>query len=204
MSLPLHTKSHPRRAFSLVEMLVVILLVSVLMTLMVPAVNALLGISGPRGGVNSLAAAIDNAKLAAMENGVTVYLAFPTSSTNTENAYSHMVVFREAKPNDSRPFTPLTRWMAFPRGVFFESDHLVNVDTGPEMLPPLQGEDLQNFRAIAFDCFGRLVGRTQPATIRIGEKADPTGDFIGEGEPHFRVTVQPLTGRSSVEQIVNN
>jgi prepilin-type N-terminal cleavage/methylation domain-containing protein len=198
------SKSSKANAFSLVEMLVVILLISILMTLMVPAVNALLGISGPRGGVNSLAAAIDNAKLAAMENGVTVYLAFPTSSTNTENAYSHMIVFREAKPGDSRPFTPLTRWMAFPRGVFFDSTDLVDIDAGSENLPPLQGEELQNFQAMAFDCFGRLVGRTQPATIRIGEKADPTGDFIGEGEPHFRVTVQPLTGRSSVEQIVNN
>ena len=204
MSLPLHTKSHPRRAFSLVEMLVVILLVSVLMTLMVPAVNALLGISGPRGGVNSLASAIDNAKLAAMENGVTVYLAFPTSSTNSENAYSHMIIFREQKPGDTRPFTALSRWMPFPRGVFFDSSDLLEVDAGTGNLPPLQGESMDSYRALAFDCFGRLVGRTQPATIRIGEKAEPTGDFIGDGQAHFRVTVQPLTGRSSVDQVINN
>ena len=185
-------------------MLVVILLISILMTLMVPAVNALLGISGPRGGVNSLAAAIDNAKLAAMENGVTVYLAFPTSSTNTETAYSHMIVFREAKPGDQRPFTPLTRWMPFPRGVFFDSTDLLDINIESGNLPPLLGEDLENFQTIGFDCFGRLVGRTRPATIRIGEKADPTGDFTGEGQPHFRVTVQPLTGRSSVEQRIDN
>lgn len=204
MGLPLHTKSHHCRAFSLVEMLVVILLVSILMTLMVPAVNALLGISGPRGGVNSLASAIDNAKLAAMENGATVYLAFPTSSTNSENAYSHMIIFREQKPGDTRPFTALSRWMPFPRGVFFDSTDLLEVDAGTGNIPPLQGESMDSYRALAFDCFGRLVGRTQPATIRIGEKAEPTGDFIGDGQAHFRVTVQPLTGRSSVEQVINN
>jgi prepilin-type N-terminal cleavage/methylation domain-containing protein len=204
MEFTIKNKATKSKAFTLVEMLIVLLLISILMTLMVPAVNALLGISGPRGGVNSLAAAIDNAKLAAMENGVVVYLAFPTSSSKLDNAYSHMIIFREAKPGDTRPFTALSRWMPFPRGVFFESDDLVPINTGAGNLPPLQEEQIQNYNALAFDCFGRLVGRTQPATIRIGEKAEPTGDFIGDGQAHFRVTVQPLTGRSSVDQVINN
>lgn len=204
MAAVLKIKPRKSQAFSLVELLAVILLVSVLMTLMVPAINALLGISGPRGGVNALAAAIDNAKLAAMENGVTVYLGFPTTSENTENAFSHMIVFREAKPGESRPFTALSRWMPFPRGVFFESEDLEPVDAGTDNLPPLQGEPIQNFEALAFDRFGRLANATDPATIRIGEKAEPEGDFLGDGQAHFRVTVQPLTGRATVDQVLIN
>jgi prepilin-type N-terminal cleavage/methylation domain-containing protein len=187
-------------AFSLLEMLVVIALAGIIMALMVPAVNSLIGITGPRGGVNSLAAAIDNAKLAAMENGVTVFLAFPTSSTNSENAYSHMIVFREQKPGDEKPYTPLSRWTAFPRGIFFESDDLVPLDAGTNSLPPLMGETIKDYEVLAFDRFGRLANATEPASIRIGEKAEPAGNFLGEQSSHYEITIQPLTGRSSVKQ----
>jgi prepilin-type N-terminal cleavage/methylation domain-containing protein len=218
MAPPRQPKRGRPPGFSLVEMLVVIALLAILMGLMVPAINGLIGISGPRGGVNAVAAAIDNAKLAAMESGVNTYLAFPTSSANTENAFSHMIIFRQQTAEeqglnpDADPdqqggqlsVVPLSRWIALPEGVFFESDQLSEVETESASLPPLEGEEIQNLETISFDRYGRLADRITPATIRIGEKAEPTGEFTGEGQPHFNITVQPLTGRASVRQIIGN
>jgi len=188
-------------AFTLVEILVVILLMSILMALMVPAVNGLIGISGPRGGVNTLSAAIDNAKLAAMEHGTFAYLAFPTSSTNAENALSQMILFRSQKPGEEAPFVPLSRWIALPDGVYVESDDLSTFTVEEGNLPPLEGENITSLRGIGFDCLGRLAGTSSQARIRIGGKETPDGNFSGKSESHFVLAVEPLTGRASVSSV---
>jgi hypothetical protein len=180
-------------------MIVVICLIAILTGLMVPAVNGLIGISGPRGGLNALSSAVEQAKVAAMENNTSVYLGFPAGSTNAERAFSHMILFRSAKPGESQPYTTLSRWISLPRGVFIESDDLLALNDVPNnTIPPLEGEQISAFQTVGFDCFGRLLGTTTPSTIRIGEKADPAGDFIGPPASIYELVIEPLTGRSRV------
>lgn len=192
--------AHPR-AFTLIEMLAVILLILILMALMIPAVNGLLGISGPRGGLNSLTAAIDQARLSAMENDTPVYLAFPTGSTNPENTLSYMIICRSRKPNEKNLFTPITRWIPLPRGVFVESDDLVDLKVEEQNLPPLDGETITDLKAIAFDCLGKLLGTSQQSRVKIGEKETPDGEFIGKAQSHYELVLEPLTGRASVSSV---
>lgn len=185
------------RGFTLVELLVVIAIVGILTTLLVPAVRGLVGVGGRRGGMNVLTAAIEQARLSAMENGVSTYVGFPTGASDPELGYSSVIVMRESRDDEETDGTvAVTRWQRMPRGIYIDSEEVPG--TAPEgAVPKLGGSKPGELRAIRFDRFGKLKP-SQQAILRVGEKTSPDGDFIGKGDNYFELTVQPLTGRVTV------
>jgi prepilin-type N-terminal cleavage/methylation domain-containing protein len=186
-----------RRGFTLVELLVVIAIVGILTTLLVPAMRGLVGVGGRRGGMNVLTTAVEQARLGAMENGVSTYVGFPTGASDPELGYSSVIVMRDSRDDEeTKGSVAVTRWQRMPRGVFIDSGN-VSEDVPEGAIPKLGGADPGKLRGIRFDRFGKVVPN-KAVTLRIGEKASPGGDFLGNGNNYFELTVQPLTGRVTV------
>jgi prepilin-type N-terminal cleavage/methylation domain-containing protein len=185
--------------FSLVELLVTVAIIAVMSTLLTPAVRGLMGVTGPRGGVNVVSSAIEQARLSAMESGEDSFVGFPfqAASVDEDIRYSSFIVFRRGRPEEKEPtFVPITRWLRLPQGVFVEGDLGQNESPG-NTIPKLAGESVSTLSVVRFDSFGRLSPQSK-ISIRVGEKADPKGDFLGGSQKHFEIALQPLTGRSFV------
>jgi prepilin-type N-terminal cleavage/methylation domain-containing protein len=202
-----HAQPATRRrtaAFTLVELLVVVAIIGVLSSLMVPAMRGLVGVGGRRGGMNTLSSTIEQARLAAIENGTTVYVGFPFSAADPAAGYSSVIVYRDKRDDETNnAIVPLSRWLRMPSGVFIESDDLEGKSVTGALLPKLASSNgvvaVTQLSTLTFDRFGRLKPDDETAEIRVGEKSEPTGQFLQNDDNHFRLEVQPLTGRVIVE-----
>ncbi len=185
------------------EMLVVVALIAVLSALTLPALQGLAGTSGLRGGVNTVLAALDQARAAAIESGTDVYVGFPPPDFSDPNdpttKFSTLIVFRGPRPDEPpKTFKPLSRWMRLPSGVLMIADNitLTNLETSPaDSLPKLAGKEIDPL-VIRYDRFGRVRNGVSGGTnITVGEA------LVGGGQPQWKannrefLTVQRLTGR---------
>jgi prepilin-type N-terminal cleavage/methylation domain-containing protein len=193
-------------AFTLVEMLVVIALVAILTTLLAPAIQGLMGTSGRRGALNTVTAVLDQARLAAIESGTTTYVGFPTNAANTTNGFSHLIIFRDARPDDTNTNpVAVTRWQRLPTGVFFQAgsnlnDAVTTRSLPTRTLPPLGGsQDMTNLSVLAFNRFGQLQGVNTNVSLLLGEKIEPNGAWRGSTNNYYELRIQPLTGRVIVD-----
>jgi len=188
----------------LIEVLVTVAIIAVMSALLAPAVRGLLGVTGPRGGTNTLASTLEQARLSGMESGMPTYVGFPFAASDKEAGYSSFIVFRRATDEEKaltkKDYTPVSRWMRMSQGVFLESDDLDETENvGSGVLPRLGTENVSSLNVFRFDRFGKLLGRSTPVVIRVGQKSEPTGSFLPPGsKSYFELTVQPLTGRATV------
>ena len=198
---------HRRAAFTLLELLAVVAIIAIMTSLLAPAVQGLMGITGRLGGLNTVTATLDQARLAAIENGVSTHVGFPIDAANKTNGFSQLIIFRDAKPEDaSTNPVVLTRWQKLPNGVFFQpgsgfSAALTDLSLPARTLPRLGGsEDLRRVSALTFNRFGQLRGVSSEVTLELGEKIEPTGnEWRGGGSNYYKLRIQPLTGRVIVD-----
>jgi prepilin-type N-terminal cleavage/methylation domain-containing protein len=195
-------------AFTLVEMLIVIALVAILTTLLAPSLQGLFGVAGRRGGVNALSAALEQARLSAVENGTSAYVGFATASTNQDAKYNAVIVFRARRDDESgAAFVPLSRWLRLPTGVHLQpasisSAATTSVSSLTGVLPRLGSEQLASVPVIEFDRFGRLKnqGSTNSRVLVVGEGVvvDASTVQFRSGTNAYALTVLPLTGRVQI------
>ena len=102
------------RGFSLLELLSVIAIVAILMTLLLPAIASMSGTAGRRGAVNIVMNTIDQARVAALEQGREVHVVFARRNAPEPDA---IMVVRNDPTN--APTEKLTRWIPLPKGVIF-------------------------------------------------------------------------------------
>lgn len=193
-----------RHGFTLLELMLVVALAAVMMGLVVPAIQGTLGLSGRRGGVNVAVNLVEQARLAAVENGVRTYLAFAPTNSDPEVRFNSMIILREKLPGESMAgsHAPMTRWIHLPQGVFY--DGLLNmVSLTATNFPRLEGASTTgSLRALQFDRFGRLFPRTGVApSFRVGEgvvsSQGSARRVIFKGDNYETISVQRLTGRVS-------
>ncbi len=205
----------PRCAFTLVEMLLVIAVIAILTGLSIPAMRGLMGASGIRGATNSLDAAFDQARYAAIENSTDAYIGFPgagfTSPNDPSLKYSSLIVFRGRSPGDlptDPDYKPLSRWITLPKGVLFDLSNAslepMDSEDAASLIPQLDGQDVP-LDVIRFDRYGKVVGGSANMAITVGNGIiGPSGTPIfpnsNESES-FRV--QRLTGRLLTSSAIN-
>jgi prepilin-type N-terminal cleavage/methylation domain-containing protein len=206
MVFSLHRAHRSGAAFTLIELLVVVAIIAVLSALITPAVQGLMGTSGRRGALNTVTAVLEQARLSAVENGTTAYVGFPHNAANKTNGFSHLIVFRDARPGDTNTnAVAVTRWQRLPNGVFIQggtglSGAVTTRTLASRTLPRLGGsEDLTQIPALAFNRFGQLQGASTAVSVLLGEKIEPTGDWRGSPNNYYELRIQPLTGRVIVD-----
>jgi prepilin-type N-terminal cleavage/methylation domain-containing protein len=194
-----------RHGFTLLELMLVVALAAVMMGLVIPAVQGTLGMSGRRGGVSVAVNLVEQARLAAVENGVRTYLAFAPTNSDAEVRFNSLLILREKMPQESMAgsHVPLTKWIRLPQGIYYEGlSNMVLLNA--TNFPRLAGASTTgSLRAMQFDRFGRLFPRTGPApTFRVGEgvltgKGTATR-VVFKGSNYETISVQRLTGRVAV------
>jgi prepilin-type N-terminal cleavage/methylation domain-containing protein len=123
---PPTSRSPACSAFTLVEMLVVIGIISVLLVAVIPAVNSLSKSNGRKAAISNLLGVIEQARAQAIKDGQPTYVVFPTFSAGTQATldrynYKSFAIFEDdpANPNTPKQLTP---WKTLPTGVSLRAD----------------------------------------------------------------------------------
>jgi prepilin-type N-terminal cleavage/methylation domain-containing protein len=185
----------PRRAirqfgsstgFSLVELLAVVAIVALIAALSFGGTSGFLSPAGRRGAVNMLLGAFEQARVAALESGQTVYvgfadLDFPVASMR----YASFLIFRETSDDERAAglgsYFILQRWTPLPRNVAF-------MKVKESLIPPAGGQSFpglnavvpgsqrdETFPSLAFNGSGAIEGATNPIELFLFE-----GYYAGE------------------------
>lgn len=173
------------------------------MGLTLPALQGLFGIAGRRGGVNVLSGAMEQARLVALQHGVSSYVGFPTSLGDKEVAFNSAIVFRETR-DDERATNPaqfavISRWLRYPTGVFVDPQTLPVATVSVTNLPRLANQQVGQVAAVQFDRYGKLRPEA-PLRIHVGEGVvDGTSVKFRPTTNNFSaLNVLPLTGRVKI------
>lgn len=119
-----HTRCR-RRAFSLLEMLVVVGVIAIMMSLLAPAIAGFQNTAGRRGAVNIVMNTLEQARVAALESGRPVHVLLYRRAFPEQDA---LMVVRD--PEDGVPTSPLerlTKWTKLPKGVLLHNPGAVNL-----------------------------------------------------------------------------
>jgi len=123
---PTSSSAHCFRAFSLVEMLAVIAIISVMTALLVPALSQN-NSAGRRGAVNTVMNTLEQARVAALEGGRTVYVLFWQRTAPEQDA---IMVLRETESGTGN-YDQLTKWIKLPKNMLL---HTPSVGSGTSIL----------------------------------------------------------------------
>jgi prepilin-type N-terminal cleavage/methylation domain-containing protein len=171
-------------AFTLLELLVVIGIISVLLVAIVPAVNSLSKSSGRKAAVSNLLNALEKARSQAIKDGRSTYVAFAAQPTDgstgitdkptLDRYFYHSYAIFEDDPTDStKPKVQVTPWRFFPTGIslrteisFSKGGSTTNASwTSADFAFTPVGTATQKFPYMQFDSTGAL---SAPATLAIG------------------------------------
>lgn len=204
------------RAFTLLELLVVIGIISILLAAVIPAVTSLSKSSGRKGAISNLLGAIEQARAEAIKSGQATYVVFPTfaatSQTTDRYSYKSYAIFADDPANPGTP-KQLTNWKNLPTGVSLRSQ-----TSSPESLTNLSKDTSSMFKFtpdsnatpisyyIKFNGNGEVESPPAPPNVTLavfegyvnGETEVPTGAKDASGEPAAResITIARLTGRA--------
>ncbi|MEP6810802.1 MAG: type II secretion system protein, partial [Chthoniobacterales bacterium] len=116
------------RAFTLVELLVVIGIIAVLLAALVPAVTSLSKSKGRKGALGNLATVIEQGRALALADSRNTYIAFATiiqnagTSVTDEYSYRSYAVFEDDAAGIPHN-VQVTKWQKLPRGISFRSQN---------------------------------------------------------------------------------
>jgi len=110
------------RAFTLVEMLAVMAIVTLILSFTVPALDGLVSVRGRKGAVNILMNAAEQARVSALESSSDVYIGFAGSEFPEKDfSFTRFILFRKTTDqldgNSTARFVPLGKWTRLPEGI---------------------------------------------------------------------------------------
>ncbi len=206
---PTTSRSPADSAFTLVEMLVVIGIISVLLVAVIPAVNSLSKSSGRKGAINNLLGVIEQARAQAIKDGQATYLVFPTFSAGTQAtldrySYKSFAIFEDDPGNPAAP-KQLTPWKTLPTGISIRSGSLSALpDPAADISPALtisftpDASASAAYRCIKFNTEGGVELPNNNVSLSIFEGLVKQGNEILTSNPIVSetLTISHLTGRA--------
>ena len=197
---------------SLVELISVLAIIILMAALIFPAAAAFSGTTARRGAVNVLLNAFEQARLAALETGQTVYVGFADADFPVaEMRYAAFLVFRETSDDErfsgAGDFAVLRKWTRLPRQMAFKriARSLVPEAGGEtfaglsELLPA--GVRDETFPCLAFTGTGSVLGGFNPLQLFLYEGSYENGrDRPRTPSSLFeRISLSRYTGRARLE-----
>lgn len=169
-------------AFSLVELLVVVGIVTLLVAVLIPAVGSLSKSSGRKGAASVLLGALEQARTQAIKDGRATYLVFPAqppdnTSSITDPAileryfYHSFAVFQDDPTDVAKPKVQLTAWKFLPLGISLRTEISFSSPSTTTnsawsaasfTFTPAGGGAIQSFPFIQFDESGSFIAPTSP------------------------------------------
>lgn len=189
-------------AFTLVELLTVMAIISVLLAVTAPALRGINGAGSRKSAIRTLMGVLDQARMLSISDGKATYVVF--AGRNLVGTHCDSMIGRAyAVFQDNANFTPVQRspWIYLPVGLSFkvanDFDTLINRDLGAS--DP------------GFTVTAPKGGNESPATVQLPYvKFDPTGALDGTlaNDPvpqHFRILIFPgLVSISASESLTRS
>ncbi len=191
------------------------------MSLLLPALSGWGSSAGRRGAVTMVMNTLEQARVAALESGQTVYVGFaPANFPDPDMRYSGLMVFREGteeEVNQGKPYVILKRWTRLPKNVAFKRVDSSLVPTGAsagQQFPELAGlvgtahAGATTFPVVAFNSSGVVEGGSNPLQVFLYE------GYFANGQDNFtrnaaeqsssaglfeKITISRYTGRVQLD-----
>ncbi len=190
-----------RRRFTMVELLMVMVVITILITMMMPAFERLALGSGVQGAARAVSGQLRMARQHAITSRERVALLMPAGEISEDEkkwiAYRPCIVDNS---NNWVAWVPNTEWQFVPTGAVIAQvgapDALGNPPSdSTTMIADVPGE-ANAIRAIVFTPTGRLVGTNR--ILHIVEGAVANGQMIIRNRDNYRtLEVDTYTGRTS-------
>jgi prepilin-type N-terminal cleavage/methylation domain-containing protein len=159
-----HTARCIPPGFSLIELLTVVAIIAIMMSLLAPAISGFSSTAGRRGAVNSLMNTFEQARVAALESGRTVYVLFARPDFPEQDA---VMVVRETDTGTG-DYEVLSRWRKLPKGVLLHDPSVVDsllkknisdsgFDTTRLNVPKLGNLNPTDLKVLAFNDQGAIT-----------------------------------------------
>ncbi len=202
------------RAFSLVELLVVMAIMGMMLALTMSVGPGLIRGGGVSGGLSQVASAVSLARSEAVRSRKpTMFVLAPTNSNPLdERSYSAYAII-QADSASGTNFTYVTRWQKLPKGVHFYPPDSTNISLNAapfNSVPyPTSNGGRVNLPGIAFAPDGGLDDRVHTETVNTrpqialhaGSRLTATDSPVYQGEYYTnRVLVNRLTGKVLVKR----
>ncbi len=131
MNFCLRSPSAHRRAFTLIELMVVIGIISIMLVAVIPVVSSLSKSSGRKGAISNLTVIIEQARSLALSDSRKAYVAFATvlppnapPSVVEDYSYRSYAVFEDGADAAGVPqprAIQVTKWQKLPSGISFRN-----------------------------------------------------------------------------------
>lgn len=108
---------YTRRGFTLIELLAVMAVVVLMSALMLPSITGLQNSAGRRGAVTTLMNTFEQARVASLEQGRTVFVVFARPDFPDQDA---VMVVRETD-DGTGTYEQLTKWVKLPKGILLHN-----------------------------------------------------------------------------------
>jgi prepilin-type N-terminal cleavage/methylation domain-containing protein len=163
---PHFSKKYPvrknRRAFSLVELLTVLAIISLLVFISFPAVEGIRSTYNRKAATEMVMQAVQNARMSALQSGENVSVIFALATDNGVSPDALIVAGDQPLGSPASGPVRYTKWMRLPTGIRFRSSPgtlptnplLSSTDITPDQLPAIPGSP--TYYAITFNANGTL------------------------------------------------
>jgi Tfp pilus assembly protein FimT len=205
----------------LIELLVVVAIIALMLSLLLPALSGWGSSAGRRGAVTMVMNTLEQARVAALESGQTVYVGFaPAEFPDPDMRYSGLIVFREVTEEEAaqgKDYVVLKPWTRLPKNVAFKRVDSSLVPTGStanQSFPGLASQlgaahgSVTSFPVVSFNSSGAVEGGSSPIQLFLYEgyfangqdnftrKADQQSSSAGLFE---KITISRFTGRVQLD-----
>lgn len=170
----------------MIEMLAVMSIMLIMMALAAPMIGDFATQSGRRGAVNILLNSFENARVAALQSGTNVYVAFADQNFPVEEMrYNSFIIFRDRTEYDTtipadQEYVYLTGWRQLPDGISFQRQTNSVLNPAKANLTISAVDNFPQFAAgtLPIVQFMETGGIVQPSA---GSGANPLAVYIYEG-----------------------